>query len=129
MPNPAKNLIGIVSIVGQLNSLAILLDPANGDGRWDALQDWLKKNPGKKKAIETAAEMEPESALTFLLDAVGIDLQILTPFDPQGQIRGKATIAISHLQELYKSRKGEMKPKRKRKAIKKVEEKIIDAKS
>ena len=71
--------------------------------------------------------MEPENALTFLLDTIGIDLQLLAPFDFNGQIRGKATVAISHLQELYRSRKGEMKPKRKRR-IKKVEGKI-DAKS
>jgi len=127
MPNPAKNFMEIASVISQMNSLATLLDPTNGDGRWDALQDWLKKNPGKRKAIETAAGMEPENALTFLLDTIGIDLQLLAPFDFNGQIRGKATVAISHLQELYRSRKGEMKPKRKRR-IKKVEGKI-DAKS
>lgn len=103
--NPAKNFMKIAAVVGQLNSLAILLDPANGEARWQALQDWLKKNPDKKKTIERAAAMEPDNALVYLLDSVGINLITLAPFDPQGTIKQRATTAIGHLQELYKSRK------------------------
>lgn len=101
----AASFIQIAQTVGALQQLSTLLDPQNGQARWNLLQDWLAKNPAKRKMIETAASLPSQQALTYLLDQIGVDIETLRGFDPMGQITAKAETALSELQKLYNERK------------------------
>ena len=101
----AASIIQIAQTVGALQQLSTLLDPQNGQSRWNLLQDWLAKNPSKRKMIETAASLPPSEALGYLLDQIGVDIETLRGFDPMGQITAKAEIALAELQKLYNERK------------------------
>jgi hypothetical protein len=103
--NPAKSFVELAAIVGQFNELATLLDPKNGDKRWNRLQRWLEDNPDKKYIVERTASLPTAEALPYLLETIGIDMQLLRPFDTKGEIQAKAEQAIAQLQQLYNERK------------------------
>jgi len=107
--NPA-NLIEAAKTVSQLNYICLLLDPRNGEMRWDALQDWLKANPQYQKTIERIVEMPPDRAYEHLLSQTGIDQNLIRLYDPMGDIVRKIQYAIGELQKLYRERKQLDKP-------------------
>lgn len=103
--NPAKSFVEIAGIVAKFNELASLLEPKNGNGRWNKLQEWLNRNPDKKHLIEKVSKLDAKKGFEYLIGELGIDLNILRPFDPCGEIETKAHSAIAELQKLYNERK------------------------
>lgn len=102
------SILQAATALGQFQRLASLVDPANGNDRWAALQDWLNTNPKYRAIFEEHLEMVPSEVVEKIVDYLCQEYQIpkagLDVFDRSGEVRQKAILAISRIQELYKER-------------------------
>lgn len=106
--NGGLSLLQAATALGQFQRLASLVDPQNGNDRWQALQDWLATNPKYRALFEEHLEMLPSEVVEKIVDYVCEEYQIpkagLEVFDRSGTVRQQAILAISRIQELYKER-------------------------
>lgn len=100
----AMNISHALKTLGELKGVADVLNPANGDLRWELLQQWLKKNPKYEKLLLQCLSSTPSDAVEFLCAQLDLDLKGLSLLDPSGMIRERVEAAIEQLQELYKNR-------------------------
>lgn len=98
------NLVQALKTLGELKPVFEILAPANGDLRWNLLQDWLRKNPKYRKQLLHCLSINPSEAFDYLCQQFDLDLKGIAMADPSGIIRGKVESAIGQLQELYKDR-------------------------
>lgn len=100
----AMNISQALKTLGELKGVADVLNPANGDLRWELLQQWLKKNPKYEKLLLQCLSSKPSDAVVFLCAQFDLDLKGLSLLDPSGIFRARVEAAIEQLQELYKAR-------------------------
>jgi hypothetical protein len=98
--NPIKAL----QTIGNLKRVSDILQPENGNQRWDLLQAWLAKHPKYKAKLESCLTLSPLAALVFLCEEFDLDLDGLSAFDPTGAIRQQVLLTIERFQELYRER-------------------------
>jgi hypothetical protein len=106
--------------VGEITEIYdLILQTSTPDGRWNALQDWLKDNRKWKKRIEAWALDTPEDAYeslkAFIADQSKIPIIVLNKLITI-QMATQAHATLATIQQLYRER-AELKPKR-RKVIK-----------
>lgn len=92
--------------IEELRELQSLIDPteAGGNARWNALQSWIDNHPTWRPLIDAAVKLPPDQALASLAAGIGLDLSLLRPFDPSGEIIRKAVATMAELQTLYTER-------------------------
>lgn len=92
--------------IEELRELQSLIEPteAGGNARWAALQLWIDAHPAWRPLIDAAVQLPPDQALAGLTAGIGLDLSLLRPFDPSGEILRKAVATMAELQTLYKER-------------------------
>jgi len=98
------NISQSLKTLGELKGVADVLNPANGDLRWELLQQWLQKNPAYQARLTHCLSITPSEAVVYLCNELDLDLQGLSLLDPAGLIRSRVEAAIEQLQELYKNR-------------------------
>lgn len=98
------NISQALKTLGELKGVADVLNPANGDLRWELLQQWLQKNPTYQAHLMHCLKITPKDAVVYLCKELDLDLQGLSMLDPSGMIRARVEAAIEQLQELYKDR-------------------------
>jgi len=98
------NISQSLKTLGELKGVADVLNPANGDLRWELLQQWLKQNPKYEKLLLQCLSSKPGDAVIFLCSQLDLDLNGLSLLDPSSVIRSRVEDAIKQLQELYKAR-------------------------
>lgn len=98
------NISQALKTLGELKGVADVLNPANGELRWELLQQWLKDNPKYHKLLLQCLSCTPKDAVVFLCAKLDLDLKGLSLLDPAGLIRSRVEAAIEQLQELYKDR-------------------------
>ena len=98
------NISQSLKTLGELRGVADVLNPVNGDLRWELLQTWLKKHPTYEAYLIHCLNLTPQLAVVYLCEQLDLDLQGLSLLDPSGIIRGRVESAIEQLQSLYKDR-------------------------
>lgn len=98
------NISQTLKTLGELKGVADVLNPVNGDLRWELLQQWLQKNPQYQKPLLQCLSSTPSDAVIYLCAQLDLDLKGLSLLDPSGVIRSRVEDAIKQLQELYQAR-------------------------
>lgn len=102
------SISNVATALGEFNRLASLVDPANGAGRWEALQGWLDENPKYREILEAYLYMTPGEAADALTlhisNEYNVPLTLLSTFDREGKVRQSAITTIDRIQRLYKER-------------------------
>src|SRR3990172_1881159 len=97
-----KTILEAAVLLGKVRELNSLLTSPDGNARWDALQEWLKRNPVWKKRVERWASMKSEAAMTQiereLAAQFSIPIEAIELFDPAGKIRGMIKESIDTVQ-------------------------------
>ncbi len=99
----------VLQLFFQINRLSRLLQPENGDARWDYLQKWLEENPRYRKQVNHCLKLSPKDAVDYLTDEFDLDLNLIALFDPERKQLGKIERLIETIQTLYKERKEQEK--------------------
>lgn len=94
-------------IVGEIQALlALLLSP---DARWDAVQDWLKRNPRWRLEVNHYLRVTPDEALEDLKEYLIEETEIPQPLAALAitpEMEAQAISAIEKLQTLHRERAG-----------------------
>lgn len=98
------NIAQTLKTLAELKTVADVLQPQNGDLRWEKLQQWLKRNPKYEKQLMHCLSLTPAQAVEYLAEQFDLDLKTLSVLDSGNVIRGKVEDAICQLQTLYKER-------------------------
>ncbi len=99
-----------MAIIGEIQTLsALLLLP---DARWEAVQDWLKRNPRWRKEVNHYLRVSPAEAVEdlkeYLIEETEIP-QVIAALAITPQVEAQARAAIEKLQTLYRERQAEIK--------------------
>lgn len=105
----AVNSAEILQLFFQINKLSRLLQPENGEARWEYLQKWLKDNPAYSKQVNHCLKLSPKEAVDYLSDEFELDRDLINLFDPQRTQLAKIERLIETIQTLYKERKEQEK--------------------
>lgn len=85
----------------------LILDASTPDGRWNLLQEFLKKNPEWKKKVNRWLTLDPDTAAiqlqADLAERMGMPVALFAKMINPG-LREKARAAIESLQTLYQER-------------------------
>lgn len=98
------NIAQALKTLAELKTVADVLQPQNGDLRWELLQQWLKNNPKYEKQLLHCLTLTPDQAVKYLAQQFDLEATTLSVLDSGGVIRGKVEEAIRQLQTLYKER-------------------------
>lgn len=98
------NLTEIIAAGAKVKELDELLQIENGDKRWQAVQKWLKENPGWEKRKNRFLNCTPDEGIVWLCEYLGFNSSLLPLFDRDGQVRAMIKNAIQRLQKLYEAR-------------------------
>ncbi len=92
-----------------------ILDASTPDGRWNLLQDFLKKNPDWRKKVNRWLTLDPDTAViqlqTDLAERMGMPVALFSKMINPG-LREKARSAIESLQTLYRERQTNNQPEK-----------------
>jgi hypothetical protein len=103
------NSAEVLQLFFQINRLSRLLEPHNGDARWEYLQKWLEENPKYSKQVNHCMRLSPKDAVEYLTAEFNLDLDLITLFDPERKQLAKVEKLIETIQTLYKERKEQEK--------------------
>ena len=99
--------------IAKFDELFELLDAANGDKRWNALQKWIKKNKVAKEHVKRCLELSAPDAVNYLAAQFSVPASTIRALVPNHPMIQKADEAMKTIQELYRERSAmDAKPKR-----------------
>jgi len=99
-----RNLLKAMSIAGDLQRFADILDPRNGELRWRLLQEWFSLHPDYHNKLLHCLKLTPAEAVVHLCQQLELDLDALRLMDSTGQMHAQVEQTIALFQELYKER-------------------------
>src|SRR6266540_2888296 len=92
-----------------------ILDASTPDGRWNLLQDFLKKNPDWRKKVNRWLTLDPDTAAiqlqADLAERMSMPVALFAKIISPG-LREKARAAIESLQTLYRERQTNNQPEK-----------------
>src|SRR6266542_3225151 len=92
-----------------------ILDASTPDGRWNLLQDFLKKNPDWRKKVNRWLTLDPDTAAIQrqggMAERMSMPVAVSAKMRSPG-LREKARAAIESLQTLYRERQTNNQPEK-----------------
>src|SRR6266508_700324 len=92
-----------------------ILDASTPDGRWNLLQDFLKKNPDWRKKVNRWLTLDPDTAAiqlqADLAERMSMPVALFAKMISPG-LREKARAAMESLQTLYRERQTNYPPEK-----------------
>lgn len=90
----------------EVKELFAIFDLATPEGRWNALQEFLRKNKKWKQREKDFLEAVPEDAPRIVCEWIDISPSLIPFLDKGGELRRQAINGFRIAQEMYKERKG-----------------------